>query len=206
MEDVLAAYRRDFGDGTVPVRVDGTPEQRTRETRTPPPARPGQPAGLDLGYGRNGAASPFMVHAPPCAWRHVEVTDRRRRRDLARVPADIADVHMPGRRIVPVTASPGTHGLSTPCGTYGPEEAARPADRSGVHRTPKHGSWPDMAETGPGVLSRQCPGRRIPDRGTMVREVAAWRRHRNGSAKPVDWRSGTGDARIRLKSPYPSIQ
>jgi len=199
-------YARDFDDGTVLVRMDGTPEQRTRETRTPLPARPGQPAAYGFGYERNGTANLFMVHAPPGAWRHAGVTDRRRRRDFAVLPVDMADVHLPGRRIVPVMDSPDTHRLPTLHGAFPPAEASRPADRSGLHHTPKHGSWPDMAETGTSVLSRQCLDRRIPDRGTMVREVAAWRRHRNGSAKPVDWRSGTDDARIRLKSLYPAIQ
>jgi len=147
-----------------------------------------------------------MVHAPPGAWRHAGVTDRRGRRDFAVLPVDMADVHLPGRRIVLVTASPDTHRLSTLHGAFPPAEASRLADRSGVHHTPKHGSWLNMAEIEINVLSRQCLDRRIPDRGTMVREVAAWRRHRNGSAKPVDWRAGTGDARIRLKSLYPAIQ
>jgi len=206
MEDVPRVYARDFDDSTVLVCMDGTPEQQTRETRKPLATRPGQPAAYDLGYGRNGTANLFMVYAPLDAWRHVEVTDRRRRRDFAGLPVDMADVHLPGRRIVPVTANPDTHRLSTLYEAFPPAEASRPADRSGVHHTPKHGSWPDMAETGINVLSRQCLDRRIPDRETMVREVAAWQRHRNGSAKPVDWRSGTDDARIRLKSLYPAIQ
>ncbi len=63
-----------------------------------------------------------------------------------------------------------------------------------------------MAETGTDVLSRQCLDRRIPDREAMVREVGAWQRHRNPSAKPVDWRFRTGDARVKLKSLYPSQQ
>jgi len=105
-----------------------------------------------------------------------------------------------------VMDSPDTHRLSTPYEAFPLAEAPRPADRSGVHHTPRHGSWPDMAETGTGVLSRQCLDRRIPDRETMVQEVAAWQRHRNGSAKPAGWRSGTDDARIRLKSLYPAIQ
>ncbi len=63
-----------------------------------------------------------------------------------------------------------------------------------------------MAETGTDVLSRQCLDRRIPDREAMVREVGAWQAHRNPSAKPVDWRFRTGDARVKLKSLYPSQQ
>ncbi len=105
-----------------------------------------------------------------------------------------------------MTASPDTHRLPALHGTSGPPEASRLADRLMVHHTPKHGSWPDMAGTGTSVLSRQCLDRRIPDHGTMVREVAAWQRRRNASAKPVDWRFRTDDARIRLKSLYPPIQ
>ena len=56
------------------------------------------------------------------------------------------------------------------------------------------------------VLSRQCLDRRIPDRGTLVGEVAAWQERRYASAKPVNWRFRTEDARIKLKSLYPSIQ
>jgi len=145
--------------------MDGTPEQQTRETRTPLPARPGQPAAYDLGYGRNGTANLFMVYAPLDAWRHAGVTDRRRRRALAWLPVDMADVHLPGRRVVLVMDNLNTHRLSTLYEAFPPAEASRPADRSGVHHTPKHGSWPDMAETGTGVLSRQCLDRRIPDRG-----------------------------------------
>ncbi len=64
MEDVLKTYARGYDDGTVLVCMDGTPEQQTRETRTPLPTRPGQPAAYGFGYGRNGTANLFMVYAP----------------------------------------------------------------------------------------------------------------------------------------------
>ena len=67
-------------------------------------------------------------------------------------------------------------------------------------------SWLNMAEIEINVLSRQCLDRRIPDRGTLVGEVAAWQERRYASAKPVNWRFRTEDARIKLKSLYPSIQ
>ena len=63
-----------------------------------------------------------------------------------------------------------------------------------------------LAEIEINVLSLQCLDRRIPDRETMVSGVAAWQEHRNASAKPVNWRFRTEDARIKLKSLYPSIQ
>lgn len=99
-----------------------------------------------------------------------------------------------------------TRKLSALCDTFEPEAAARLAGRFEVHHTPKHGSWLNMAEIEINVLSRQCLDRRIPDRETMTREVAAWQEHRNASAKPVDWRFRAGNARIKLKSLYPSIQ
>ena len=58
-----------------------------------------------------------------------------------------------------------------------------------------------MAEIEIGVLSRQCLSRRIPDRETMSREVGAWQLYRNASARSVDWRFRTKEARIRLKTP-----
>ncbi|MCY4300617.1 MAG: IS630 family transposase, partial [Aestuariivita sp.] len=54
--------------------------------------------------------------------------------------------------------------------------------------------------------SRQCLARRIPDRETLTREVRVWQDQRNADKKPVDWRFTADDARIKLKSLYPSIQ
>ena len=61
-----------------------------------------------------------------------------------------------------------------------------------------------MAEIELSVLGRQCLGRRLPDRDTLAREVAAWEAARNASSTAVDWRFTTSDARIKLKRLYPS--
>jgi len=53
-----------------------------------------------------------------------------------------------------------------------------------------------MAEIETGVLSRQCLARRIPDRETLEREVAAWQARRNAAATPGDWRFRTEDSRV----------
>jgi hypothetical protein len=62
-----------------------------------------------------------------------------------------------------------------------------------------------MAELELSVLARQCLDRRIPDRATLEREVAAWEAERNSLGGKVDWRFTTEDARIKLKRLYPSI-
>ncbi len=206
MEDVLNTYQRDLDDDEVLVCLDGTSRQQTKETRTPLPTQPGQPAAYDFEYGRNGTANPFMLTAPLDGWRHVKITDRRTRQDFARVLRDLADVHFPDRTIVLVMDSLNVHKLSTPCDTFPPAGARRLAERFEVHHTPKHGSWLNMAEIEINVLSRQCLNRRIPDRETLVSEVAAWQKRRNADGTPVNWRFRAKDARIKLRSLYPSIR
>jgi hypothetical protein len=39
--------------------------------------------------------------------------------------------------------------------------------------TPKHGSWLDLAESELGILAAQCLDRRIPDKQTLIDEIAA---------------------------------
>jgi hypothetical protein len=71
--------------------------------------------------------------------------------------------------------------------------------------TPKHGSWLDLAKSELGVLASQCLDRRIPDKQTIIAEVAAWVRERNKTHAVAQWRFATNDARIKLKSLYPSL-
>jgi hypothetical protein len=75
----------------------------------------------------------------------------------------------------------------------------------GVHYTPKHGSWLNMAEIELSVLSRQCLDRRIPDQERLRCEVTAWAERRNRSNATIDWQFTTADARIKLKKLYPTL-
>ena len=117
----------------------------------------------------------------------------------------MADVHFPDRKIVLVMDNLNTHKLSALYKGFPADEALRLADRFEVHHTPKHGSWLNMAEIEIGVLSKQCLARRIPDRDTLERQIAAWQARRNAAATPVDWRFRTEDARVKLKSLCPII-
>ena len=56
-----------------------------------------------------------------------------------------------------------------------------------------------------GVLASQCLDRRIPDKPTIIAEFAAWVRDRNKTHAVAEWRFTTNDARIKLKSLYPSL-
>jgi hypothetical protein len=81
----------------------------------------------------------------------------------------------------------------------------RKLERFEWHYTPKHGSWLDLAESELGVLSSQCLDRRIPDKQTLIDEVAAWEQERNAHHIKANWHFTTSKARVKLKHLYPSI-
>ena len=63
-----------------------------------------------------------------------------------------------------------------------------------------------MVEVEISVLVRQCLGRRLPDMQTLEREAKAWCGERNRAGASVDWRFRTEDARIKLRSLYPTTE
>ena len=211
MEDVLEVYHRQYGDNEVLVCLDETSKQQVKETRLPCPARPGAAGIYDYEYERNGVSNLFMLFAPLEGWRRVEVTDRRARADWARVVRKLVEEEYPDKdRIVLVMDNRNTHHPASLYAAFEPAEARRIAERLEIHYPPKHGSWLNMAEIEIGVLARQCLARqcldrRIPDQGVLRREAAAWQQQRNRDTIRADWRFTAADARIKLKSLYPSL-
>jgi len=206
MEDVLEVYTRPHDPVRPLVCLDETSKQLVAETRAPLPMLPGQPARHDYEYERKGTANLFMLFAPLEGWRHVEVTDRRTAVDYAKILKDLSDTHFQcAEKIVLVQDNLNTHSPASLYEAFAPDEARRLFERFEWHYTPKHGSWLDLAESELAVLSGQCLDRRIPDRATLEREVAAWLKRRNTNNAKADWRFTTADARIRLKSLYPVL-
>jgi hypothetical protein len=207
MEDVLDVYQRP-GDSTHPVVcLDETSRQVLADVRSPLPATPGHPARHDPEYTREGVINLFLVTEPLRGWRQVRVSDQRTRIDWATCVKTLVDVHYPdAERIVLVMDQLNTHSPASLYEAFPPAEAKRLADRLEIHYTPKHGSWLNIAEIELSALQRQCLNRRLGDRATMEREVAAWVAARNGAAARIDWRFTTVDARIKLKRLYPVFQ
>lgn len=206
MEEVLAVYMRPRDAKHPLVCLDEASKQLILETRTSIPMRPGRPARSDYEYERNGTANLFMMFAPLEGWRHVKVTDRRTSVDYAFALKDLADIHFPDAvKITLVQDNLNTHKPASLYEAFPPTEARRLVERFEWHYTPKHGSWLDMAESELGVLSTQCLDRRIPDKKTLIKEIAAWEKYRNKHHTKADWQFTTDDARIKLKHLYPSI-
>ena len=206
MEDVLSVYTRPRDPDRPVVCLDETSKQLIAETRSPVAMRPGLPARVDYEYARNGVANLFMMFAPLEGWRDVKVTDRRTAVDYAHVLKDLADVHFAqAETIVLIQDNLNTHAAASLYEAFPAAEARRLVQRFEWHYTPKHGSWLDLAESELGVLASQCLDRRIPDKHAIINEVAAWVRERNKTHAVAEWHFTTNDARIKLKSLYPSL-
>ncbi len=206
MEDVLEVYQRPHDPGRPVVCLDETSKQLIAETRVPIAAKPSRPARIDYEYERNGTANLFMMFAPLEGWRQVKVTDRHAAIDYAHVLKELSDTHFPAAaKLVLVQDNLNTHKPASLYEAFPPAEARRLAERFEWHYTPKHGSWLDMAESELSVLSRQCLDRRIPDKQTLIDEVAAWQNNRNKKNAKAEWHFTTEDARIKLKRLYPAM-
>ena len=206
MEDVLEVYQRPHNQKRPLVCLDETSKQLIAETRVPIPMKPGQTARHDHEYERNGVANLFMMFAPLEGWRHVKVTDRHAAVDYAQALKDLSDTHFPGaEKIVLVQDNLSTHTTASLFAAFPAAEARRLAERFEWHYTPKHGSWLDMAESELGILSTQCLDRRIPDKTKLIEEVTAWQENRNKHHAKADWQFTTADARVKLKTLYPSF-
>jgi hypothetical protein len=206
MEDVLEVYQRPHDPEAPVVCLDESSKQLIAETRVPIAAKPGHPARHDYEYERNGTANLFMIFAPLEGWRHVEVTDRHTAVDYAHILKELSDTRFPAaKKIVLVQDNLNTHKPASLYEAFPAPEARRLVERFEWHYTPKHGSWLDLAESELSVLSGQCLDRRIPDKQTLVEEVAAWEVSRNQSHTNADWRFTTANARVKLKRLYPSL-
>ncbi len=204
MEDVLDVYERPYDPQYPQVCLDETSKQLIGEVRDPLPMTPGQPRRYDSEYVRNGTVNLFVASEPLAGWRHVEVTDARKRVDFAAFVRNLVDErYKDATKVVLVMDNLNTHSVASLYEAFEPAEAKRIADKLEIHYTPKHGSWLNMAEIELSVLSRQCLDRRIADKATLVSEVAEWESARNAGGLRIDWRFTTADARIKLKRLYP---
>ncbi len=206
MEDVLAVYTRPRDPDCPLVCLDETSKQLLAETRLPIPMKAGRPARFDYEYQRNGTANLFMMFAPLEGWRHVKVTDRHTAVEYAQVLKELADIHFPrAPTIALIQDNLNIHSKASLYEAFAAAEARRLVERFEWHYTPKHGSWLDLAESELGVLSSQCLDRRIPDKRTLIDEVAAWEQDRNTNHTKANWHFTTSTARVKLKHLYPAI-
>ncbi len=204
MEDVLDLYS-EAGDPRRPVVCfDETPMQLIGETRQGWPAKPGTPARIDYEYSRNGTANLFVFLDAHQPWRHVKVTEHRTALDFAVCMHELAMVHYRDADTIRVVLDNlSAHKPAALYEIYEPALAREVLRRLDFHFVPKHASWLNMVEIEIGVLVSQCLDRRIPDRDTLAREIAAWECQRNASGARVKWMFDVSRAREKLGRAYP---
>ena len=185
--------------------MDETFRQLIGEAREPLPPGSGRVERYDCVYLRNGTASLFLAFEPLAGWRHVAVTEGRKRTDWAGFVKGLLDErYADAERVVLVMDQLNTHSPASLYDAFPPEEAKRLADRLEIHHTPKHGSWLNLAEVELSALARDLP-ERVGSRPDLERHVMAWERRRNGAEVAAAWRFTTADARVKLRKLYPTL-
>jgi hypothetical protein len=205
-ENVLEVYHRPRDPQYPVVCLDETFRPLVGEGREPLPAQPGAVERYDSVYVRNGVASVFLAFEPLAGWRHVAVTDTRKREDWAHFVRYLGDEqYSQAERIVLVMDQLNTHWLASLYQACPPEEAWRLAGRLEIHHTPKHGSWLNRAEIELSVLARDLP-ERVGTRAALEERISTWERRRNRAGVKADWQFTTSEARLKLRKLYPTIQ
>ena len=207
MEDILQVYQRPYDPQVPVICMDEASKQLISEVAIPLPTKPSQVKRVDYEYARQGVCNLFVLCEPLWGWRHVNLTQRRTKRDWALCIRELLEVHYPQvSRICLVLDNLNTHTGSSLYKAFPPAEARRLLDRLEFHYTPKHASWLNMAEIEIGVLKRQCLNRRIDSESVMGREVAAWEARRNEDGVKLHWTFTIAVARAKLRKLYPSIE
>ena len=149
-----------------------------------------------------------MTVSPLEGWRHVEVTRSPHRRRLC------ADYQRPAsERALPQCLADRSNCRTISTRTNQrhfmryfprPKHAASSSGSSGTtHRNTEVGwTWP-RSELG--VVSSQCLDRRIPEKQTLIEEVAAWEDDRNKNHTKADWQFTTADARDPTEKAIPNV-
>jgi hypothetical protein len=185
-----------IGEVTPPLEAEPTTEGRA-----------GTLERVDYEYQRRGTAHVFLFTEPLAGWRHVAVTEQRRRGDLAEQLRRLVDERYPDvRRIMLVCDNLNTHSGACLYEAFASAEARRILSKLEFGYTPRHGSWRNIAECELSALGRQCLDRRIESIELLRGETAAWEAGRNAAQTGVDWQFTAADARIKLKRLYPKFQ
>ena len=206
MEDVLDVYAQPYDAKRPLVCLDEASKELHDTPRGTLPMQSGQPQRQDYEYERHGVCNLFLSVEPLCGRRKVRITDRRTAQDFAEQLRVLVDEDYPDADVVVlVVDNLNTHGPACLYERFEPAEARRIAAKLEWHYTPEHGSWLNIAECELSVLASQCLSRRILDKATLTREVAAWELRRNTAHVSVDWQFTATDARIKLKRLYPVL-
>jgi hypothetical protein len=116
---------------------------------------------------------------------------------------DLVDIYPDAPIVRVVTDNLSTHSAGALYNTFPATEVRRILRWLKFHHTPKHASWPNVAEIEIGILRTQCLDRRKDDKQAIVTEIAAWRQKQNDEGGQIQRVFKTEKARGKLGKAYP---
>ena len=185
MEDVLELYSRPYDPEVPLVCMDEQPIELQGDAYQPiEMSETNHRRKEDHEYKRKGTCCAFMFNEPLGGWRRGTVNETRKKCDWAHQIKRLVDEDYPdAKKIILVCDNLNTHNASSLYQAFPPNEARRIWDRIELHHTPKHGSWPYMAEIELSVFTSQCLNRNIDTMEKLQEEATAWYMDRNQRQK-----------------------
>jgi len=92
------------------------------------------------------------------------------------------------------------------CATFPPQKARRLAQQFERHHTAKHGSGLNISESEIAAVIKTGLRPRIESLEELQNQLRAVVKRRTHNSAEADWQFANKDARIKLRSPYPSTQ
>ncbi|MFT4664298.1 MAG: hypothetical protein ACI8YQ_001687 [Polaribacter sp.] len=204
MEFVLSIYERPYDKSNPVVNLDESPKQLISETRSQFMDSQGV-LHEDFEYKREGVVDMYMIVEALGGRREVHIKDNHKATTYAEVVSYIVEqMYTDAKKITLVEDNLSAHKRSALYELYEPQRARAIIEKLEIVRTPKHGSWLNIAECELSTLIRQGLKKRTPSKKDLQRDVKVWYQDRNKKQKKVDWQFKTKDARIKLKHLYPS--
>ena len=205
MEKILDVYCETYDDEHPLICMDEAAKQITSDVEPALPPAPGRPRRSDHHFERQGVRALFVFFDPIRGWRRVSSRESRTRVDWGKEIQRLFEEDYPhAKQVTLVCDNLNTHDIASLYTALDAETAHRLTKRLRIEHTPRNGSWLNMAELELSILTRQCIGRRFDSSEQMDRAIAAWQHERNQNRAGADWRFTTDDARIKLKSLYPT--
>ena len=199
MLDILELYERPYNPKEVIICFDEKSKQLLAHKRNPLPAIPGMPERYDSEYVRKGTVNLFVAVEPKAGKRHVLIRKLRTGEDFAIFIDWLVTLYPKANKIIIVLDNLNTHAEKWIFETFDKKKAEKIMKKIEFHKTPKHGSWLNMAEIEISVLETECLNRIIPDLETLQKEVAAWMKMRNDQKAQIDWKFTREKAREKFK-------
>ena len=206
MEQVLDTYEKPYNPDYPVVNLDESPKSLHEHVYRPFMASDGT-VYEDYEYVRKGSVTMFMVAQPLAGFRKVFVEDNHTAVTYAKIVAHIVEQLYPtAKQITLVEDNLSAHKLAALYELYEPARARAIIKKIKTVRTPKHGSWLNIAENEFSVLVRHGLKSRVATKEQLQRQADAWCSRRNKECRKVNWQFTTADARVKLKRLYPQFQ